>query len=309
MSVGRVVAVCTSERTGIPKRDVGWGSLRADWGLEGDAHAGPWHRQVSLLAIESIEKMRAMGLNVRPGSFAENITTEGLELYALPLGTRIRLGSALVEVTQIGKVCHDRCAIYAQAGDCVMPREGIFVRVIEPGEVKTDDAIERLDPAAGETPEALAAVRGEVVAVSLSEKRGTSKHPVDQVELLAEWGVEGDAHAGHWHRQVSMLGVESIEAAVRRGVEVGPGSFAENIATKGVTLYELPLGTLLQVGEALVQVTQIGKHETEPSSIQVLIGDSAIPREGIFVRVLQSGVVRGGDAVAVVPFLAMGEGS
>ena len=138
---GRVVAVCISERTGIPKRQIEEGSLRENWGLEGDAHAGEWHRQVSLLAMESIDKMRAKGLKVHPGSFAENITTEGLELYTLPVGTRMRLGSALAEVTQIGKVCHDHCAIYRLAGDCVMPREGIFVKILEPGAVSVGDAV------------------------------------------------------------------------------------------------------------------------------------------------------------------------
>jgi len=147
---GKVVAVCVSDRTGIPKHNVGAGQLRVDWGIEGDAHAGNWHRQVSLLAIESIDKMRAKGLKVRPGSFAENITTEWVELYTLPVGTRMRLGSALGEVTQIGKVCHDKCAIYRQAGDCVMPREGIFIKVLEPGEVKVGDAIEILDEASSD---------------------------------------------------------------------------------------------------------------------------------------------------------------
>ncbi len=138
---GEVVAVCVSERKGTRKQDVGHGVLRVDWGLEGDAHAGHWHRQVSLLALESIDKMRAAGLNVGPGDFAENITTRGLEVHTLPVGTRLRLGTALVQVTQIGKVCHDRCAIYRQAGDCVMPREGIFVRVLEPGEVRAGDTV------------------------------------------------------------------------------------------------------------------------------------------------------------------------
>jgi MOSC domain-containing protein YiiM len=142
---GKVIAVCTSPRKGMRKSDVGSGTLRVDWGLEGDAHAGKWHRQVSLLALESIDKMRAKGLDVGPGDFAENITTEGLMLYTLPVGTQMRLGSALVEVTQIGKVCHDRCAIYEQAGDCVMPREGIFVKVLEPGQVANGDSVETLD--------------------------------------------------------------------------------------------------------------------------------------------------------------------
>ncbi|MGC9356643.1 MAG: MOSC domain-containing protein [Anaerolineae bacterium] len=139
---GKVVAVCVSEKKGTPKKDVGSGVLKVDWGLEGDAHAGKWHRQVSLLAWESIEKMRARGLGVKAGSFAENITTRGLEIHTLPVGTRLKLGSALVEVTQIGKVCHDRCAIYHAAGDCVMPREGIFVKILERGEVKTGDTVE-----------------------------------------------------------------------------------------------------------------------------------------------------------------------
>jgi MOSC domain-containing protein YiiM len=141
---GQVLAVCTSQKKGTRKRNIERAELRPDWGIVGDAHAADWHRQVSLLAWESIEKMRALGLNVNVGSFAENITTQGLSLVDLPVGTRLRLGEALVEVTQIGKVCHERCAIYYQAGDCVMPREGIFVRVHEGGWVETGDAVEVL---------------------------------------------------------------------------------------------------------------------------------------------------------------------
>ena len=144
---GTVIAVCTSERKGIRKRNIDQAELRPDWGIVGDAHAANWHRQVSLLAWESIEKMRALGLNVNAGSFAENITTQGLSLVDLPVGTRLRLGETLVEVTQIGKVCHERCAIYYQAGDCVMPREGIFVRVHKGGQVKVGDTIEVVAPA------------------------------------------------------------------------------------------------------------------------------------------------------------------
>jgi len=141
--LGRIVAVCTSEHKGERKSDNGSGILVANHGLEGDAHAGPWHRQVSLLALESIEKMRNLGLKVGPGDFAENLTTEGIELVSLPVGTKLRLGSGVIaEVTQIGKVCHDRCAIYYQAGDCVMPREGIFVAVLQGGPVKAGDPVE-----------------------------------------------------------------------------------------------------------------------------------------------------------------------
>ncbi len=139
--VGQVVAVCTSAGKGTAKENVGRAMLRPEWGLEGDAHAGPWHRQVSLLAEESIEKMRARGLNVQEGSFAENITTRGLVLYTLPVGTRLRVGRALLEVTQIGKTCHTGCAVFQAVGDCVMPREGIFARVLEAGEVAVGDEI------------------------------------------------------------------------------------------------------------------------------------------------------------------------
>ena len=149
---GRVRAVCASDRKGIRKTNVHRAELRPDWGIVGDAHAADWHRQVSLLAWESIEKMRAHGLNVNAGSFAENITTEGISLVDLPVGTRLRLGDSLVEVTQIGKVCHDRCAIYHQAGDCVMPREGIFVRVHEGGQVREGDLVQVLSLPSQEAP-------------------------------------------------------------------------------------------------------------------------------------------------------------
>jgi MOSC domain-containing protein YiiM len=111
-------------------------------GLKEDAHAAPGNRQVSLLAQESIDKMVRLGLKVGPGDFAENITTQGLDLLSLPLGTRFRIGDqTLLEVTQIGKVCHTRCAIYYQAGDCVMPKEGIFAQVLEGGEIKVGDEV------------------------------------------------------------------------------------------------------------------------------------------------------------------------
>jgi molybdopterin adenylyltransferase len=125
----------------VRKQPVESVTLVVDHGVEGDAHAGPWHRQVSLLANESIEKMLAACPTVNPGAFGENVTTEGLVLYELPVGTRFYAGEALLEVTQIGKECHDRCAIFHQAGDCVMPREGIFVRVLEGGEVRAGDDI------------------------------------------------------------------------------------------------------------------------------------------------------------------------
>ncbi|MFX4261094.1 MOSC domain-containing protein [Pelotomaculum propionicicum] len=141
--MGIIKAVCTSPNKGMRKKDTGEGLLVKEYGLKDDAHAGPWHRQVSLLAVESIDKMRAMGLDVGPGDFAENLTTEGIDLVNLPIGTQVKIGTEAVgEVTQIGKECHNRCAIYYQAGDCVMPREGIFIRVLEGGPVKVGDKIE-----------------------------------------------------------------------------------------------------------------------------------------------------------------------
>ena len=141
--MAKIVAVCTSERKGMRKKNVGDGVLKVNFGLEGDAHGGDWHRQVSLLALESIKKMQDKGLDVVPGDFAENLTTEGIDLVSLPIGTKIKIGATgLGEVTQIGKECHNKCAIYYQAGDCVMPKEGIFIRVLEGGPVSVGDSIE-----------------------------------------------------------------------------------------------------------------------------------------------------------------------
>jgi MOSC domain-containing protein YiiM len=142
---GQIIAVCTSANKGERKTDIGEGLLVQGFGLEGDAHGGDWHRQVSLLATESIAKMQAAGLAVGPGDFAENLTTRGLELCTLPIGTRLRVGAtALLEISQIGKICHERCAIFYQAGDCVMPREGIFAVVLQGGAVKVGDRVEVL---------------------------------------------------------------------------------------------------------------------------------------------------------------------
>jgi MOSC domain-containing protein YiiM len=139
-----VRAVCISENKGKRKKPVDSVQLRENHGIVGDAHAGEWHRQVSLLASESIDKMRKLGLDVDAGDFAENITTEGIDLVGLPVGSRLQVGEALLEVTQIGKECHTRCAIYQQAGDCVMPKEGIFARVVTSGTVRPGDVIEKL---------------------------------------------------------------------------------------------------------------------------------------------------------------------
>lgn len=139
--MGMVKAVCISENKGERKKPVATVELRENHGIVGDAHAGEWHRQVSLLASESIDKMRALGLDVDSGDFAENITTSDIELVTLPIGTRLQVGATLLEITQIGKECHTRCAIYYQAGDCVMPKEGIFAKVITGGMVRPGDKV------------------------------------------------------------------------------------------------------------------------------------------------------------------------
>jgi MOSC domain-containing protein YiiM len=143
-----VIATCISEKKGERKTPVEAVTLRENHGIVGDAHSGEWHRQVSLLATESIEKMRKLGLDVDSGDFAENITTSGIELVSLPIGTRLQVGQALLEVTQIGKECHTRCAIYHQAGDCVMPKEGIFAKVITGGDIRPQDELQVISPSA-----------------------------------------------------------------------------------------------------------------------------------------------------------------
>ena len=142
--MAQVLAVCISENKGERKKPVEAVELRENHGIVGDAHAGEWHRQVSLLAQESIDKMQALGLDVTAGDFAENLTTSGIDLVSLPIGTRLQVGETLLEVTQIGKECHTRCAIFYQAGDCVMPKEGIFVRVITGGMIRPGDGITTL---------------------------------------------------------------------------------------------------------------------------------------------------------------------
>jgi MOSC domain-containing protein YiiM len=140
----KITAVCISENKGERKTPVNQIKLTENHGIVGDAHAGPWHRQISLLAKESIEKMCKMGLDVTNGDFAENLTTEGIVLVDLPIGSQLKINDCLLEITQIGKECHTRCAIYHQAGDCVMPKEGIFAKVLQGGVINPGDQIEKL---------------------------------------------------------------------------------------------------------------------------------------------------------------------
>lgn len=143
ITAGKVIAVSISKKRGIPKTNIDSANLIENYGIEGDIHAGNWHRQVSFLALESIDKMKRSGLpKLRPGAFAENITTEFLTLPSLKIGTRMKIGrKAIIEITQIGKECHNKCAIYIKIGDCVMPREGIFGKVVKSGQIKVNDDI------------------------------------------------------------------------------------------------------------------------------------------------------------------------
>lgn len=140
---GRVISINISDKKGVRKKPTNEAEIVTDFGIKDDAHASPeWHRQVSLLALESIRRMQDQGFDVKPGDFAENITTEGIDLIGLPVGTPMKIGNVEVEVSQIGKECHTKCSIYYQAGDCVMPKEGIFVKVLKGGSIKKGDSIE-----------------------------------------------------------------------------------------------------------------------------------------------------------------------
>ncbi len=139
---GKIIAVCISDTKGVRKTPCPSGRFLENYGMEDDAHAEAGiNRQVSLLAVASIEKMRAMGLQVGPGDFAENLTIEGLELHTLVPGTRLAVGGALLEISQIGKACHTGCAIFKEVGKCIMPKEGVFARVLKSGEIRTGDTV------------------------------------------------------------------------------------------------------------------------------------------------------------------------
>jgi molybdopterin adenylyltransferase len=138
----KLLSINISDKKGIKKTPVNKALLIKDYGIENDIHAGKWHRQISLLAIESIDKMRSKGIELNYGDFAENLTTQDVDLSSLPIGTQIRIGdNVLLEVTQIGKKCHSDCEIFKRLGDCVMPREGIFAKVLNGGEIKINDEI------------------------------------------------------------------------------------------------------------------------------------------------------------------------
>ena len=143
--MGKVLAVCISEKKGTEKKNVGSAKFIADWGIENDSHAGKWHRQVSLLSHEKIEDFRARGAEVIDGAFGENLVVEGYDFRSLPVGTKFRCNDVVLELTQIGKECHSGCAIFQKMGDCIMPREGVFTRVLHGGVISVGDELTILE--------------------------------------------------------------------------------------------------------------------------------------------------------------------
>ena len=140
--MGKVIAVCTSERRGIQKTNIHSAQFRENWGIEGDAHAGDWHRQVSLLSFDKIEAVRARGAEVGDGAFGENLVVEGIDFRSLPVGTVLECNGVVLEMTQIGKECHSHCEIFKKMGECIMPTEGVFARVIRGGTISEGDRME-----------------------------------------------------------------------------------------------------------------------------------------------------------------------
>ena len=145
--MGNVLAVCVSTEKGTQKQNVGTAVFVEDWGIEGDAHAGKWHRQVSMLSHEKIEAFRARGAQVEDGAFGENLVVSGIDFRSLPLGTKFQCNDVVLELTQIGKECHNGCEIYKIMGDCIMPREGVFTRVLHGGSISVGDTLRILEDA------------------------------------------------------------------------------------------------------------------------------------------------------------------
>lgn len=184
--MGKIAAVCVSTKRGTKKTMVQSASLKSDWGIETDAHAGNWHRQVSLLSFEKIENFRAEGAEIEFGDFGENLVVEGFDLRKVPVGTKIQAGEALLELTQIGKDCHSHCEIYKAMGDCIMPREGVFAKVIQGGTVRPGDEVTLL-PLDADRPFTAA-------VITLSDKgaagqREDKSGPLAE-EILLQYGYE-----------------------------------------------------------------------------------------------------------------------
>ena len=135
VDMGKITGICISEKRGVQKHLITEANIVCDWGIEGDAHGGKWHRQISLLSKEKVDAFKAKGADIHPGSFGENLIVEGVDFSSMPVGTRFVIGDVVLEMTQIGKECHNHCLIYKTMGDCIMPREGVFAVVLHGGEL------------------------------------------------------------------------------------------------------------------------------------------------------------------------------
>ena len=146
--MGKITGICISEKRGVQKHFIEEANIIADWGIEGDAHGGKWHRQISLLSQEKVDAFKAKGADIHPGSFGENLIVEGFDFSAMPVGTRFVIGDVVLEMTQIGKECHNHCVIYKKMGDCIMPKEGVFAEVVEGGHIKVGQEVTCILPKA-----------------------------------------------------------------------------------------------------------------------------------------------------------------
>lgn len=247
--MGKLLAICISEKKGTQKREVPSAVLREEHGIVGDAHAGKWHRQVSLLSFEKIEDFRKRGAKIDFGAFGENLVVEGYDLKSVPVGSRFRIGDCLLELSQIGKACHSHCEIYRQMGDCIMPREGVFTEVLRGGEIRPGDSVE-LIPADPDRPFSAA-------VITLSDRASREEYEDRSGPLIQEMLEE----AGFLVRERLLLpdGRQPLETELKRlsdqrQIELilttGGTGFSERDlspeATKAVSEREVP-----GIGEAL----------------------------------------------------------
>lgn len=247
--MGKLLAICISEKKGTQKREVPSAILREEHGIVGDAHAGKWHRQVSLLSFEKIEDFRKRGAKIDFGAFGENLVVEGYDLKSVPVGSRFRIGDCLLELSQIGKACHSHCEIYRQMGDCIMPREGVFTEVLRGGEIRPGDSVE-LIPADPDRPFS-------AVVITLSDRASREEYEDRSGPLIQEMLEE----AGFLVRERLLLpdGRQPLETELKRlsdqrQIELilttGGTGFSERDlspeATKAVSEREVP-----GIGEAL----------------------------------------------------------
>jgi MOSC domain-containing protein YiiM len=273
---GTILNVCVSDRKGTPKAAVEQAFLRRDHGLDGDAHAGPWHRQVSLLDAGDINDMKAKGLTLEPGAFGENVVISGLDTKHLGIGSRLLLGEAEVEITQIGKVCHTRCAIYYQAGDCIMPRHGLFASVTSDGAVRAGSAVEVVHSLPRAT------VQAAVVAPTGLEKAEDAAAAILEAELGAHIAWRGQApessdKAIDLLRQLCGRGLDLVVALVS-GSPTG-SALGEAVLTLmgGPTMVPADRSTVYGTGAGAVLVVSSGPNGADAiQSLAPTLGSAVV---------------------------------